>query len=46
MLDAIILIRACLGVRARELIAEFAGAVDFFAAEVNGAEAETRVQSG
>lgn len=39
VLDANILVRACLGIRARALIAEFASEVDFFAAEANVAEA-------
>jgi len=39
VIDANILIRACLGVRARALIAEFVDRVDFFVAESNAAEA-------
>jgi hypothetical protein len=40
MLDANILIRACLDIRVRDLIAAYASEVDFFVAEANGAEAE------
>ena len=39
VLDANILIRGCLGVRVRTLIAEYADRVDFFVAEANVAEA-------
>ena len=39
VLDANILIRACLGVRVRALIADFANEVDFYVAEANTAEA-------
>jgi predicted nucleic acid-binding protein len=39
VIDANILIRACLGVRARALIADFASEVDFYVAEANAAEA-------
>jgi hypothetical protein len=39
VLDANILIRACLGQRVRQLIAEFVSEVDFFAAEANVLEA-------
>jgi predicted nucleic acid-binding protein len=39
VLDANILIRACLGVRVRALIADFANEVDFYVAEANAAEA-------
>ncbi|MEY4354549.1 MAG: hypothetical protein RLZZ609_2790 [Cyanobacteriota bacterium] len=39
VLDANILIRACLGVRVRALIADFAHEVDFYVAEANAAEA-------
>ena len=39
MLDANILIRACLGVRVRALIADFTNEVDFYVAEANAAEA-------
>jgi predicted nucleic acid-binding protein len=39
VMDANILIRACLGVRARALIADFASEVDFYVAEANAAEA-------
>ena len=39
VLDANILIRACLGVRVRALIADFALEVDFYVAEANAAEA-------
>jgi predicted nucleic acid-binding protein len=41
VLDANILIRACLGIRVRDLIAAYASEVDFFVAEANGAEAES-----
>jgi predicted nucleic acid-binding protein len=39
VIEANILIRACLGVRARALIADFASEVDFYVAEANAAEA-------
>lgn len=39
VLDANILIRGCLGVRVRALIAESAREVDFFVAEANASEA-------
>ena len=39
VLDANILIRGCLGVRVRNLIADYADRVDFFVAEANVAEA-------
>jgi hypothetical protein len=39
VLDAHILIRACLGIRVRQLIADSASEVDFFVAEANAAEA-------
>lgn len=39
VIDANILIRACLGVRARALIVDFASEVDFYVAEANAAEA-------
>jgi len=39
VLDANILIRGCLGVRVRSLIADSAREVDFFVAEANAAEA-------
>lgn len=39
VLDANILIRACLGIRVRALIADFANEVDFYVAEANAAEA-------
>lgn len=39
VLDANILIRACLGVRVRALIADFANDVAFYVAEANAAEA-------
>lgn len=39
VLDANILIRGCLGVRVRALIADSAREVDFFVAEANAAEA-------
>ncbi len=39
VLDANILIRGCLGVRVRALIADSAGQVDFFVAEANASEA-------
>ena len=39
VLDANILIRACLGVRVRALIADFANEVDFYVTEANAAEA-------
>ena len=39
VLDANILIRACLGIRVRQLIADFASKVDFHGAEANAAEA-------
>ena len=39
VLDANILIRACLGVRVRDLIANYLGEVDFLVAEANAAEA-------
>ncbi len=39
VLDANILIRGCLGVRVRTLIADYADQVDFFVAEANVAEA-------
>jgi predicted nucleic acid-binding protein len=39
VLDANILIRVCLGVRVRNLIADYDDRVDFFVAEANGAEA-------
>jgi predicted nucleic acid-binding protein len=39
VLDANILIRGCLGVRVRALIADSAGEVDFFVAEANASEA-------
>ena len=39
VLDANILIRACLGQRVRQLIAEFVSEVDFYAAEANVLEA-------
>lgn len=39
VLDANLLIRACLGVRVRALIAHFANEVDFYVAEANAAEA-------
>ena len=38
VLDANILIRGCLGVRVRTLIAEYADRVDFFVAEANVAD--------
>jgi predicted nucleic acid-binding protein len=39
VIDANILIRGCLGVRVRPLIADYADRVDFFVAEANVAEA-------
>jgi predicted nucleic acid-binding protein len=39
VIDANILIRGCLGVRVRTLIADYADRVDFFVAEANVAEA-------
>jgi predicted nucleic acid-binding protein len=39
VIDANILIRGCLGVRVRTLIADYADQVDFFVAEANVAEA-------
>jgi predicted nucleic acid-binding protein len=39
VIDANILIRGCLGLRVRTLIAEYADQVDFFVAEANVAEA-------
>jgi hypothetical protein len=39
VLDANILISACLGVRVRVLIADFVNEVDFYVAEANAAEA-------
>ena len=39
VIDANILIRGCLGVRVRALIADYADRVDFFVAEANVAEA-------
>lgn len=39
VIDANILIRGCLGIRVRTLIAEYADQVDFFVAEANVAEA-------
>ena len=39
LIDANILIRGCLGVRVRTLIADYADRVDFFVAEANFAEA-------
>lgn len=39
VIDANILIRGCLGVRVRSLIADYADRVDFFVAEANVAEA-------
>ena len=44
VLDANILIRACLGIRVRQLIADSAGAVDFFVAEANAAEASGYIE--
>lgn len=41
VLDANILIRGCLGMRVRSLIADYASQVDFFAAEANVAEASS-----
>jgi predicted nucleic acid-binding protein len=39
VIDANILIRGCLGMRVRTLIADYADRVDFFVAEANVAEA-------
>lgn len=43
VLDANILIRGCLGLRVRALIAHYANQVDFFVAEANVAEATAYV---
>ena len=43
VLDANILIRGCLGLRVRALIAQYADQVDFFVAEANVAEATAYV---
>ena len=43
VLEANILIRGCLGLRVRALIAHYADQVDFFVAEANVAEAATYV---
>jgi predicted nucleic acid-binding protein len=43
VLDANILIRGCLGLRVRALIARYADHVDFFVAEANVAEATAYV---
>jgi hypothetical protein len=43
VLDANILIRACLGVRVRTLISQFAGEVDFFVAEANANEVSSYI---
>ena len=44
VLDANILIRACLGIRVRQLIADFASEVDFLVAEANAAEASRSIE--
>ena len=44
VLDANILIRACLGIRVRQLIADYASKVDFFVAEANAAEASGYIE--
>ena len=44
VLGANILIRACLGIRVRQLIADFASEVDFLVAEANAAEASRSIE--
>jgi hypothetical protein len=43
VIDANILIRGCLGMRVRTLIADYADRVDFFVAEANVAEAAEKL---